>query len=1161
MVQNMSKTKAVFAVISLFSVPGLTQADGVDEPIPSFYQEPGHGLNRVDDAQQHPNERVDPFTGKLQWHFVDLDIPGNGGLDIKVQRSYSSLNEILGEPSPAGIGWTMHFGRVIRKATVNVCAMGESALLNPVLELPDGSRQMLYDSVDGTVKYSPGEFRATCNQAGGLIVQSPDGTSYEMTTPGPVIGLDPNKYQATWYTTRIVDRNNNTLNFTYTPMTSGAFGVQSITSSDGRQVTFSYSGDVISSVSSGNSTWTYSLTPISGVTPTQYTLDTVTRPDGSTWHYQYNPPGSGPGVAPAGGYSMNHVTYPTGGTIDYTYGFVTFSANPSIPVSTVVTQKTTFEGAWTYAYQPATSPLSSSGGIVSYTIDPSGSSTLDRTTVTGPEGTTSYFHIGYMSVVSGTVYLVGTLAGKSMSSSASGQSFITQIESYAWAPMMISNAANIRPGTAMTFDPATYIPYMTDKQISRNGRIYDTAMSNFDGYANPQTIIETGTDSRTTTLTYYTDPTKWIIHQKKDETISTIGTINRTFDGNGNLTLEDKYGVSTNYTPTAEGDVGTKTDAAGNSTTYSAYFRGIPQSESQPEGVTISRTVSSDGNILSQTDGEGATTGYTYDGLNRLTSITHPTGNSVSVVWDPNHRTVSRGGYQEVSTFDGFGRQVQDVHSDNVAGQTVTQTFAYDTLGRRTFASYPNDSIGTGFVYDMIGELLAVYNGYSPGGTSASSARSYLYQDSTVQMTNERGYTYTYTYRAYGDPDERDLLSIAAPEPSASVSIGRNGLGQMTDVTQNGVTRSYGYDSRFYLTTMTEPEVGITTFGRDAVGNMTSKQVGASATTGFGYDGRNRVTSITYPSGTPSVVRTYYKDDKPKSSDNGVASHAYIYDQNKNLTQETLTMAGQTPFVIAYSYDGNDALDVLTYGSGKTVRYSPDGFGWPTAALPYVSSVTHHPNGQVASISYANGVQTTIGLNARQWPNSLSVVGSSPIFNTAYSYDEAGNVLGIQDSLDPTFNRGLDYDAIDRLTTANGSWGSGTITYNGNGDILSQQLGTTSSLTYTYDSQHRLGSVTGTTNHSYTYDAYGNVTGNSAYTFTYNDASNMKCSNCGVFGEVDYDYDAGNMRVRATTSGTSTYYVYGANGNLLWEQTPGTSLTEYVYLQGKQVAIRAHTGS
>ena len=48
--------------------------------------------------------------------------------------------------------------------------------------------------------------------------------------------------------------------------------------------------------------------------------------------------------------------------------------------------------------------------------------------------------------------------------------------------------------------------------------------------------------------------------------------------------------------------------------------------------------------------------------------------------------------------------------------------------------------------------------------------------------------------------------------------------------------------------------------------------------------------------------------------------------------------------------------------------------------------------------------------------------------------------------------------------------------------------------------------------------------------------------------------------MRSTKGGVATYFVYGSNGSLLWELTPGVNLTEYVYLQGKQVATRQHVG-
>ncbi|QKT04138.1 hypothetical protein HUS23_10090 [Ectothiorhodospiraceae bacterium 2226] len=49
-------------------------------PIPDFYREPGLYPNR-DFVNQHFHEHIDPFTGALQFHYVDVHLPGNGGFD------------------------------------------------------------------------------------------------------------------------------------------------------------------------------------------------------------------------------------------------------------------------------------------------------------------------------------------------------------------------------------------------------------------------------------------------------------------------------------------------------------------------------------------------------------------------------------------------------------------------------------------------------------------------------------------------------------------------------------------------------------------------------------------------------------------------------------------------------------------------------------------------------------------------------------------------------------------------------------------------------------------------------------------------------------------------------------------------------------------------
>ncbi len=144
------------------------EPDPTNPTIPSFYQEgglaQGHGS-----VSTHGNERIDTFTGKLQWHNADLVIPGAGGFDLVVKRSYSSPDPEFPEASPVGYGWTMHYGRVTRNAIVDICATDTAfykASSNPVLELPDGSRQVLYVGLDGMSFITPSFWRAVCSTGG-----------------------------------------------------------------------------------------------------------------------------------------------------------------------------------------------------------------------------------------------------------------------------------------------------------------------------------------------------------------------------------------------------------------------------------------------------------------------------------------------------------------------------------------------------------------------------------------------------------------------------------------------------------------------------------------------------------------------------------------------------------------------------------------------------------------------------------------------------------------------------------------------------------------------------------------------------------------------------------------------------------------------------------
>src|SRR5262249_21166338 len=146
-----------------------------------------------------------------------------------------------------------------------------------------------------------------------------------------------------------------------------------------------------------------------------------------------------------------------------------------------------------------------------------------------------------------------------------------------------------------------------------------------------------------------------------------------------NLLQENRFGVVTNYGYHATGDLYSKTNARGYQSTFSDYVRGVARSELHPEGVAVTRTVDNAGNVLSERNGEGYVTTYAYDGLNRVTGITYPTGSPVSIAWYATSRTLTRGAYDESIAYDGFGR------SKSITREGITTTMQYNALGQKTF--------------------------------------------------------------------------------------------------------------------------------------------------------------------------------------------------------------------------------------------------------------------------------------------------------------------------------------------------------------------------------------------------------------------------------------------------------------------------------------------
>lgn len=1120
--------------------------------------------------------------------------------------------------------WQAPYGAYLNNGPDEYGQVPTDRVTSWTLEHTNGQTEPLIPTALGEVRTASG-WKLTCS-AGSYTLRAPDGNKYDMNVKSgvrPDQSGDNWRKREMLQASKITDVNGNYVTLTYL---DNYYIQRIASSDNQISLNFNYSDigsfswmnlsgtlrQLSSVVDHANRTWTYQfetsgLGAYQGVLPQNYwwynhfsydsvgfPLKKVIMPDATEWSYKYyqNPSASvyycagnpntelanfnlGPVdnsspacIDGARAALMKEVTYPTGGTITYDYLY-----SPARHVAA---------WPWDYFWDPVMHPqanfgsepifsryqyssrvksrVASTGGQWSYSYQlGSNNGEYDITTVTTPDTTEIYKHIGF-GYFSGNsslknnnasfddnyngVWRLGQLIEKKVGD------YYQEVNEYTSIPLS-TFWSDMASGPTLLLDAyETRHSVLSKRTITQDGANYVTTNSNWDAYGHPQTVAEVGQHGgiRTTTLTYLNDTSKWILGVPKDESSSGTSIV-RTFDSNGQLLSSVKDGVTTSYTYYANGDVATKTLPRGLIHTYSNYKLGIPRTEIQPEGVQLTRTVDALGNISSEENGDGKTTSYTYDSMNRMTSVIRPVGNQTTITYTSNSKTVSRGSLVEATQYDGLGRP-----------QTVTLggiaiNYSYDPFDRLAYKSHPDSTVGTSFTYDGLNRITRISN-------SDATYESRNYGPGYTEIIDENSKSNTSYYRAYGNPATQYLMSVNSAESAANITVARNTSDQVTSITQGGVSRTFDYNGNKYLTQVTNPESGTTIYGRDAAGNMTSRSVGASATTAFAYDNLNRLKTVTYPGLTPATSITYNKRNLMLTANSSGGNRTYTYDDNGNLKTEQLAITGAPSMIVNYDYTSNDQLDAITYpavaggGAATIVNYAPDVLGRPTKVGDYVTGISYWPSGQIKQLIYGNGTITDYGQNGRLWPSSFTTkMASTNYLNTNYGYDSKGNLATVSDSIDANFNRTLGYDGIDRVTSVAGPWGHGTITYDGSGNILSQDLGTYWNLLYSY-SGNRVSTISGIRNSAFTYDTYGNIVSAYGISFNYDDAFNLRCANCGsITSKIDYSYDGNNQRSTVVKGGVKTFEMYSIKGNQLFEYTPSTNkLIQYYYLGDKRVA-------
>jgi hypothetical protein len=1255
-----------------------------EDPQRDFYAEPGINPFATSEGQD-ATENIDPFSGNVHLSYVDLKIPGNGGLDIVIQRHYNLPQSAPSYSNPYGYGWTMHFGRITIPSGSAQALCGEirpeywstgDSTNNPSIEMPDGGREVLVEN--SSTDLGPGIFitksnwTATCVNSNdytqGLVATAPNGTKYFMRQRMVMAGDDPGQGQGTpavetWYTDQIVDLDGNSIQITYLTLSNGLVIPTSIHTSDNRNVVFKFvesidgpevtagSDDaILEEITANNQTWHYDYE--SGVevadgwlTVPHYKLIKVTRPDSSSWEYDY---WAAPGYAWHD--RLQYVTYPFGGKIEYRYQqIVPIPEEDPTHFIVAIAQKIQTNpgfsnaGTWTYSFTPGGATL----GSIGWSTSPEDTNRpVDVTQISTPAGVERIYHAGYKTAKyqysDGTVWRMWTIGLKLRHEYYTAELTLLKSAVYSWLGRTISNEAYRAglltwsgPGTPR-YDSATFSPTLlqvTETLPGAGGQyFYTTKYSGHDFYGNPALTTEfarglqfAANSHRFTQHTYYNDPGKWVMGLPLNETVlegpdvATAAVIDVTtrhyYSNNGRLEWENHNGVQTNYTyHPSTGDLWVVTDARGYETTYLNYSRGIARKEEYPDNTWLERAVNNTGTVASQTPGNpgrGHTTSFTYDDLNRLKSINFPTGQDVdNIQWNTNSKVLTRGTFKETVTWDGFGREVAITREDT-AGEAITQKFNYDALGRRTFASDPaigTPSTGVSYTYDVLGRTkkITFQDGKFQRIEYDGGYRENHY-DEKDQLTEQ-------LYQIWGSSDNKYLAQTINPQEGVQLLVNHDANGRILTVQKAGLgadpdfpdeyrgyVQQYGYNANKYLESILSPhDIGQIFYGRDELGNMTSRRVNNSNTTIYDYDELNRLETVNYQDATPDVAYTYYDDGLLDTITTSKSSRDYEYDTNGNLTAEIVGI-GADPNLYTTEYEINDLdhVSIVHYPSGRTVDYAPDALGRPTKASPFATSVTHFPEGPIKSIHFANTRTTNYTLTAR---NFIDTLVTDNLVSLDYGYDDVGNVQNIVDLLDGTKNLSMTYDSLNRLRTTSGSWGSSTYNYNQLNNFISKSDPANANRTLNYfyvnggvNDPVKLTKLnwivpSDTTNRrTFSYDAYGNVIRSleqkmnwtapggpqvlqnlTDRTYTFNDAGQLtahartaKNQTGGSVllqsGSFSAEYDGKGNRIKKTNQSQSnavTEYVYSDAGRLLGEYDAAGPLygLEYIYLGNQQIA-------
>lgn len=924
-------------------------------------------------ARRTAGDPVDTSTGYFGQDFTDLSTPGRGAA-LNFTRTYSESiadphgpNGALASDGPFGWGWTFSY---------NLTAVTDGPTGNVTVKQEDGSAVTFVDTA-GVYAPSAPRYDATLSKAGSTYVYTRRGReifTFDSASGRLTAETDPagSKATPTYQTTLAYDSSGHLATITdpasriYTLTWTGNH-VTGLADTAGRQVTYGYDadGDLTDVYGAGttrapsledddhaqnsydaNHVMTSMRTPANFAGPatavTAMTYDgeervrTQTDADGHTTAFTYGPDaGLAAGQTlitdPAGHKTLD--TYQNGLLVSETKGYGSADSGTTSytydPVSLGVSTQTDPDGNLeTFSYDDHGNKISASdalGYTTNYSYDNAGN-VLESVDPNGVATVNRYDEAGHVPASA-----VGALDLTSTT--------VTQANNVVESTTGNFGAAPVR--TAGFFYDDSAHPADQTRATDPNGK---TSTSAYDSFGDKTSVTdplgdktESGYDTGTAWLTSFVDANGVAAGVVPGCTPPAKGCTTYHHDQRGNLTsTTDPLNHTSSATYDADGNRTSVTDANNHTAITTFGPTDKPVKVTQADGTNQITEYNPDGTVADTIDALGAKTKYGYDGQARKNSRTDPDNRTTAVHLDPAGQALTTTDQDNrVTTFayDAAGQVKSTSYSD---GATPNATFTYDPAGRRTSMT---DGTGTSiWTYNTFGEVTARKQG---SGTTVE----YGYDDAGNQTAITYPGQATPVTRTFDDAER--LKTVKDTNTNQTVfSYDSDGALKSTAY-PNGTTVTNGYDDSDQLSS-TNAVTGTTTvlsmtFGRDPLGQLSSRTTTGQSAESFGYTPREQLASAgpaAYgmdAANNPVTVGAVTQAFDPAGQvcwalATGSVTNPTCAAKPAGATAFTFDDLGERKTAGSATYGYDQAGDLTTFsGPGGSAVYKYDGLGLRTA--------------------------------------------------------------------------------------------------------------------------------------------------------------------------------------------------------------------------------------